>query len=105
MDCTPPNAAIAVAEVQQALADTVLIELELGLTFLDVAANTRQRKHAQRSVNHAITALRTANKFLPQIQPGIADLDLIEQRRKQLARRLGAICGVDVLAAGWLRGT
>lgn len=103
MECPPPNPAIA--EAQQALADTVLIELELGLTFLDVAANTRERKHAQQSVNHAITALRTANRFLSQIQPGTADLNLIEQRRKQLASRLGAICGVDVLAADPSRGT
>jgi hypothetical protein len=50
-------------------ADTVLIELELGLTFLEV------------------------------------DLDLIEQRRKQLATHLGAICGVDVLATRQSRGT
>jgi hypothetical protein len=53
----------------QALADTVLIELELGLTFIDV------------------------------------DLELIEQRRKQLATHLGAICGVDVLATRQSRGT
>lgn len=45
------------AEAHKALAETILIELELGLTFLDVAETTSDRTHARRNMNHAITAL------------------------------------------------
>ena len=94
MKRTPPDDTVTVTEAQQALAATVLTELELGMTFLDVAENTRDRKHSLQSIRNAITALRTADKFLSEIYPG-TNIDGIKQRRRQLAERLRAITGVD----------
>ena len=78
------------AEAKQAVAESVVTELELGMTFLDVAETTRDRKHALRSVRNAITALRTASTFVSELQPdtGIAT---IQQRREQLTARLRTI--------------
>ena len=53
---TPADDTVTVTEVQQALAATVLTELELGMTFLDVAENARDRKHSLQSIRNAITA-------------------------------------------------
>lgn len=82
------------AKMQQALADTVRLELELGLTFLDVAANTKDPKHAWRSVRNAITALKTADRFMLQIQPNTIDVAAMRQQRKELVQRLRAITGL-----------
>jgi len=94
MDFPPPHYGVTVARAQQVIAECVLTELELGITFLDVAENTSDPEHARQSVKNAIIALRTANRFFSEIQPG-ANLDGIEQRRRQLAERLRAITGVD----------
>jgi hypothetical protein len=59
--------------------------------FLDVAANTADREHAQQNVSNALTALRTADRFMSRIQPGSSDLDQIWQLRNQLALRLPAM--------------
>ena len=88
-----PDTRVTETEAQQVIVDTVCIELDLGMTFLDVAENTRDPKHAWQSVKNAITALRTANQFLARIQP-TANIDAIRQRREELAKRLRAITGV-----------
>jgi len=95
MERTAANIAITLAKAQQALAACVLTDLELGLTFLDVAVNSTDRKRAQRSVRHAIAALRSANRCYPKLQHGAANLDAIRQRREQLAQRLRLILGVE----------
>ena len=87
----PPRVDFIVADVQQALVESVLTEIETEHVFLDVAANTADREHAQRNVDHALTALRTADKFMSRIQPGSSDLGQIWQRRNQLALRLPAM--------------
>jgi hypothetical protein len=93
MEPESPNASVAEAQAQQVIADTVCIEIDLGMTFLDVAENTRDPRHAWQSVKNAITALRTANRFLARIQP-TANIDAIRQRREELAKRLRAITGM-----------
>jgi len=60
------------------------------MTFLDVAENTSDLKHAQQSVRNAITALRVANRFLSEIDPG-SKIDAIQERRERLTGRLRAI--------------
>jgi hypothetical protein len=83
-----PNIDATVAEAQQALGASILTELELGLTFLDVAETTTDRKHARRSLDNAITALRTADRMLSTVQADTVDLDAVAQHRAELARRL-----------------
>jgi len=87
-----PNIGVTLAEAQQAIADTDCTELELGMTFLDVAASTGNRKRALQSIRNAITALRTADRFLSRIRPG-PKIHAIHQRRERLADRLRAITG------------
>lgn len=82
------------ADLHQTLVEAVLTELELGLTFLDVAATTADRQHARTAVRHAITALRTAERFLAKLRPNTNDADVIHQRHEQLAQRLRAITGL-----------
>jgi hypothetical protein len=94
MELELPDARVTEAEAQQVIADTVCTELDLGMTFLDVAQNTRDPRHAWQSVKNAITALRTANRFLAKIQ-STANIDAIRQRREELAKRLRAITNVD----------
>jgi hypothetical protein len=98
MECL--NTVTTLTKAQRAVADSVLTELELGLTFLDVAETTNDPAHALQSVKHALTALRAANKFLGVLQPGIFHIDefeTIQQRREQLVQRLHAIWGAKAL--------
>jgi hypothetical protein len=82
------NATGTVDELQATVAEFILTELELGLTFLDIAETTADREHARLSVDHATTALRTADRFLSQVQPGTVNLGAIGLRRELLAERL-----------------
>jgi hypothetical protein len=81
-----------VADVQRSHADYIRTELDIGLTFLDIAATTRDLKHSQRCVGIAIEALRTADRFFREVQLVDSDDDLY-QRREQLRQRLRGICG------------
>ena len=85
---------VSLTEAQRVIAESILTELELGMTFLDVAQNTKDRKHALRSVRNAITAARTADAFLRRIHP-TTKIDEIHKRREQLAERLRAIANAD----------
>jgi hypothetical protein len=76
---------------QNVVADFVLLELDLGITFLEVAKTTRELGHAHRSISHAVTALRTADRFLAAIRPYALNSDAIEQRRKELIRRYRSV--------------
>ena len=98
MEHPPRNDAFTVAEAQQAIAETIVTELELGMTFLDVAETTRVRRHAWQSIRNAITALRSANRFLSEIEPGTG-IDAVQQRREQLTARILAIIDVDDLGS------
>jgi len=94
MEPTAPDSDVTMAEAQQAVAQSVLTELELGITFLDVAANTGDARRARQNIKNAIIALRTADRFLLEISPD-RNSDAIQQRRKQLAERLHAITDAD----------
>jgi len=87
----PPGVDFIVADVQQALLESVLTEIETGHVSLDVAANTADREHAQQNVSNAVTALRTADRFMSRVQPGSSDLNQTWQLRNQLALRLPAM--------------
>ena len=67
--------------------ESVLAELELGLTFLDIAADTGESKTTQRCVRNAIAALRTANRFLT-VDQGSPHADYLRRRRQELCQRL-----------------
>ena len=89
-----PDATNTRPETQRLIAESVLTEIELGLTFLDAADATEDNRHAQKSISRAITALRTADRFLSTIQPSAINLNSIQQRREQLAQRLRASVGL-----------
>ena len=93
------NLQLAIAEARQTLMEMVFTELDLGLTFLDVAATTTDTDHAHRCVGNAIVALRTADKFLSELSPEARSLDTIRERREQLALRLREFAGVSPRAA------
>lgn len=82
------NTTVTVDELPATVADFILTELELGLTFLDIAETTADREHARLNVDHATTALRTADRLLSQVQPGTLKLAAIGPRRELLAERL-----------------
>ena len=79
------------SDVQRTRVEYIRTELDIGLTFLDIAANTRDPKHSLRCVGIAIEALRTADRFFRQAQLVDSDADLY-QRREQLRQRLREIC-------------
>jgi hypothetical protein len=79
------------SDIQRTRADFIRTELDIGLTFLDIAANSRDPKHSQRCVCIAIEALRTADKFFREAQLVDSNDDLY-QRREQLRQRLREIC-------------
>lgn len=83
-----PDVDVAIDEARRTLFEMVVTELDLGLTFLDVAATTTDSKHARRSVDHAIAALRAADKFWSELSPATGNLDELRQRRERLAVRL-----------------
>ena len=79
------------SDVQRTRAEYIRTELDIGLTFLDIAANTRDPKHCQRCMCTAIEALRTADKFFRVAQLVDSDDDLY-RRREQLRQRLREMC-------------
>jgi len=88
MERALPDVDVTIGEARQALLEMVVTELDLGLTFLDVAATTTDGKHARKSIGNAIIALRTADRFLSELSPDTRNLDAIKQRREILAMRL-----------------
>jgi hypothetical protein len=72
-------------------ADGVLTELEQGISLLDVAATTVDRRHAQAV---ALAGLRSADRFLSRAHPHGTNLDSILKRREELAQRLHAFTAV-----------
>ena len=79
------------SDVQRTRAEFIRTELDIGLTFLDIAATTRDPKHSQRCRCTAIEALRTADKFFSEAQLVDSD-DELYRRREQLRQRLREIC-------------
>ena len=88
---SPSRFAQVLSDVQRTRAEYIRTELDIGLTFLDIAANTRDPKHSQRCMCTAIEALRTADKFFREAQLVDSDADLY-RRREQLRQRLRAMC-------------
>lgn len=82
---------LAMADLQQTLVEAVLMELDLGLNFLDVAATTADRLHARAAVKHANTALRTAERMVSGWSFAKNDADMINERHEQLIQHLRAI--------------
>ena len=95
MEGETPNLGALRAKAQHTLAQSVLIELELGNTFLDAAEAIEDHSYAQENRERAINTLLTADKFLSEIQPGAMNIAAILQRRKQLALRLSTIPDID----------
>jgi hypothetical protein len=81
----------ALAETLRNRVEFIRIELELGLTFLD-CAKARGPLGRQGCIRNAITALRTAERFLT-MEPRLDDAALadIRQRHRQLHQRLHAM--------------
>ena len=77
----------ALYDARRIHAESVLAELELGLTFLDIAADTGESKTTQRCVRNAIAALRSANRFLT-VGQGSPHADYLRRRREELCQRL-----------------
>ena len=86
-----------VVESRQTLAECILTELEVGLTFLDLAATSVDRVQNLLGVEKAFDVLRTVDKLLSEIQPGTINVDAILPLRSQLAERLRD-SGVDELS-------
>jgi hypothetical protein len=93
-----PDARVVIAESQKTLAQTVLTDIETGLTFLEVAETTTDRNHALKSIGNATTALAAAGKYLPQLPPDLIDVEVIREHREQLAQRLRAV--TDLIKTG-----
>ena len=73
----------------------MLTDMDLAHTFLDIAATTTDRSHALRNINNAITALRTVDMFLSQVQSSYVDIEKIRTRREQLAERLRGVTDMN----------
>jgi len=88
---SPSRFAQVLSDVQRTRAEYIRTELDIGLTFLDIAANTPDPKHSQRCVCIAIEALRTADRFFREAQLVDSDDDLY-RHREQLRQRLREMC-------------
>ena len=77
------------AGFRRAHADFLRTELDLGFTFLDIAARSADLAHRHRCVCVAITALRTAYRFSG---PALVSDSEIHQLREELCERLRRAC-------------
>lgn len=84
------------AQGRRTMAESTLTQLEIGLTFLELAANAIEPGHVLHNINHALAALSTADHFMPRIEEGSRLAGMIQQCREQLTVRLRAT-GRDVL--------
>ena len=74
--------------------DFVLVELDLGATFCEVALSTRNHENKERNARNARKAFDSALYFLQKLSPDAADQGLINEkfsRLNGLLERLGVI--------------
>lgn len=68
----------------------LLLDLELGLTFVDIAAVSAGSGHREQALVHAKTAYHTVLKFLPKVRPSMLQQQIIREKLILLENRMTA---------------
>jgi hypothetical protein len=69
----------------------LLTDLDLGLTFLDVAETSRDRETVRRNQRHAKRAYQTVLEFLEKLTLQESDRQMVESKLAVLRSRLESI--------------
>jgi hypothetical protein len=88
--------------------DFVLVELDLGATFCEVALSTRDHENKERNARNARKAYDSALYFLQKLSPDAAEQGLINEkfsRLNGLLERLGVISDKTRLSEQGIRPT
>lgn len=65
-------------------------ELELALTFMDMASLASKPEHAERAFRHAFVAHRTVLRFMPDVRLDISQKQIIQSKLIRLESRMVA---------------
>jgi hypothetical protein len=66
----------------------LLRQLELALTFMDLAATSASAEHAQSARTRAAHAHQTVVRFLPNVRPELREKQIIQRHLTRLESRL-----------------
>jgi hypothetical protein len=66
----------------------LLTELDIGLTFMDVAGASRIEETVRRNRENALEAYRTVQRFLPRVKPNAAQRQVLNEKLAVLKARL-----------------
>ena len=77
--------------VDQGIIDFLLVDLDIALTFMDVARTTEFRDTAERNHGNAKAAYNTVLAKLPEVRPTRAQRVQLEQKLAVLRGRLEAV--------------
>lgn len=72
------------------MADFVLVELELGRTFCDLAMNYKDAERAKRAIGRAWIALESAEKYMRKLKMEHAVFDEMTSQAERLRLELEA---------------
>ena len=73
-----------------AMADFILVELELGRTFCDLAKNYNNEEKSRRALGRAWEALESAEKYMRKLQPQHSVFDEMTSKAESLRLELEA---------------
>jgi len=70
----------ALAEANAGGVSFVLTELDMALTFIDLAQTSHRAETVRRNHKNALEAYRTVQRFLPKVKPGVAEQKEINKK-------------------------
>jgi hypothetical protein len=75
-------------DAHRACARFLLVDLDLGITFLDIAKTSRNAETVQRNLNNALIAYSSSMRFLPRLTLTALEDMAIKEKLARLKTRL-----------------
>jgi hypothetical protein len=85
-------------DCHRACAQFLLVDLDVGITFLGIAETSRNEETVRRNRNNALTACRSSVQFLPRLTLTPAEARAIEEKLHRLQARLEALEIIPLLS-------
>jgi hypothetical protein len=82
---------ITIRESRRLGVEFLFLELDSGMTFVDVARTTRNPKWAEKCQENARSAHDSACKFLPTVKPSPQELQAIREKIRALRAGLESL--------------
>jgi len=85
-------------DCHRACARFLLVDLDVGITFLEIAETSRNEETARRNRNNALIAYRSSVQFLPRLKLTAVEDRAIKGKLYRLKARLELLGTITVLS-------